>query len=86
MTGYISKADFLLTVMTYSIRDLLLPRSEILKEVNISPGSSVLDYGCGPGGYILPLAEITGESGKIFALDMNPHALDRVRRLTHKEI
>jgi ubiquinone/menaquinone biosynthesis C-methylase UbiE len=65
----------------FKIRDIIWPRGNILKEVGIKPGFSVLDFGCGPGGYILPLAKMVGESGKIYALDMNPAAILTVKSL-----
>ena len=39
----------------FKIRDLFLPRKNVLKEVGIRPGFHVLDYGCGPGAYLIPL-------------------------------
>jgi ubiquinone/menaquinone biosynthesis C-methylase UbiE len=65
----------------FKIRDLFSPRANVLKEVGIQPGSHVLDYGCGPGSYISPLAKIVGETGKIFALDIHPLALQKVQRI-----
>jgi ubiquinone/menaquinone biosynthesis C-methylase UbiE len=63
----------------YKFRDLLLPRRGILKEVGIQPGFHVLDYGCGPGSYLIPLAELVGRSGRIYALDVHPHAIQMVQ-------
>ena len=83
--------DFKLMSLTYKFRDLFLPRMNILKEVGIKPGLHVLDYGCGPGSYIIPLAELVGKSGKIYALDIHPLAIQMVqniaskRQLTHVE-
>jgi len=67
--------------LMFKIRDLVRPRGSILKEVGIKPGFQVLDFGCGPGGYLLPLAKLTGASGKIYALDMNPAAILTVKSL-----
>lgn len=44
---------FKLMSFSFKIRDLFLPRINILNEVGIKPGSTVLDYGCGSGSYIL---------------------------------
>jgi ubiquinone/menaquinone biosynthesis C-methylase UbiE len=66
---------FKLMSLVFKLRDFLLPRINVLSEVGIKPGNSVLDYGCGPGGYILPLSSLVGVSGKIFALDINPLAI-----------
>jgi ubiquinone/menaquinone biosynthesis C-methylase UbiE len=58
---------------------------KILQEVGIKTGFHVLDYGCGPGSYILPLSELVGKFGKIYALDANPLAIDAVKRLATKK-
>jgi len=70
---------------TYKFRDFFLPRKNILKEVRVKPGFSVLDYGCGPGSYIIPLAELVGKSGKIYALDIHPLAIQRVQSIASKK-
>jgi ubiquinone/menaquinone biosynthesis C-methylase UbiE len=77
--------DFGLMSLTYKFRDFLQPRINILKEVNIKSGFHVLDYGCGPGSYIVPLAELVGASGRIYALDINPLAIQSVLRLASKK-
>jgi ubiquinone/menaquinone biosynthesis C-methylase UbiE len=85
--------NFMFNMMSsvLKLRDLLRPRREILREANIEPGFRVLDYGCGPGGYVPGAAELVGESGKVYALDMHPLAIQRVqniasnRRLTNVE-
>ena len=76
-----SKVGFKLMTFMFRIRDLLRPRMDLLKEVGIEPGFCVLDYGCGPGGYIAPLAQLVGISGEIYALDINPFALKEVQKI-----
>jgi len=68
----------------FTLRDLVRPRKEILKEADIEPGFRVLDYGCGPGGYVGGAAELAGQSGKVYALDLHPLALRRVQELARK--
>jgi len=80
-----SNLGFGLMAFGYKFRDLRLPRKDILEEVGIIPGSHVLDYGCGPGGYIVALAELVGESGKIYALDIHPLAIQRVKDIASKK-
>ena len=53
-----SNIDFKLMTLTFKLRDLFVSRMKILQEAGIAPGHHVLDYGCGPGSYILPLAEL----------------------------
>jgi ubiquinone/menaquinone biosynthesis C-methylase UbiE len=69
---------------TFKISDIIRPRGNILKEIGIKPGFQVLDFGCGPGGYTLPAAKLVGETGKIYALDMNPAAILTVKSLAAK--
>jgi ubiquinone/menaquinone biosynthesis C-methylase UbiE len=80
-----SNFDFQFMSVGYKIRDFFLPRKNILKEVGIKPGFHVLDYGCGPGSYIIPLAELVGESGKIYALDIHPLAIQKVQYIASKK-
>jgi ubiquinone/menaquinone biosynthesis C-methylase UbiE len=76
-----SNLDFRFMALTYKVRDLFSPRIDVLKEAGIKPGFRVLDYGCGPGSYILPLAELVGESGEIYALDIHPLAIKMVQSI-----
>jgi len=80
-----SNFGFKLMSFTYRFRDFFLPRMNILKEVGIKPGSHVLDYGCGPGGYITAAAELVGKSGKIYALDIHPLAIQKVQSIASKK-
>jgi ubiquinone/menaquinone biosynthesis C-methylase UbiE len=76
-----SNFHFKLLSLANKIRDLLESRESILQETDISPGYHVLDFGCGPGSYILPLSTMVGNSGKIYALDIHPMAIESVKKL-----
>ncbi|MBU7043013.1 MAG: class I SAM-dependent methyltransferase [Theionarchaea archaeon] len=76
-----SNFHFRLLSLGYKIRDLLESRESILEEVNIPPGYHVLDFGCGPGSYIPPLSTMVGKSGKIYALDIHPLAVESVNKM-----
>jgi ubiquinone/menaquinone biosynthesis C-methylase UbiE len=69
----------------YKFRDFFLPRKEILEEVGIKSGFHVLDYGCGPGSYTIATAELVGKAGKIYALDINPLAIQMVHNIASKK-
>ncbi|MGD2178093.1 MAG: class I SAM-dependent methyltransferase [Anaerolineae bacterium] len=47
-----------------------------LARLNMRAGQTVLDLGCGPGFWTLPLAEIVGPSGTVWALDVSQEMLD----------
>ena len=78
--------NFAFNMMSYlfKLRDLVSPREEILKKVDIQPGFRVLDYGCGPGGYVGGTAKLVGKSGKVYALDLHPLAVQRVQDIARK--
>ena len=69
----------------YKFRDFFLPRKNTLKEVGIKAGFHVLDYGCGPGGYIIAAVELAGRLGKVYALDIHPLAIQRVQNIVSKK-
>ena len=79
-------SNFAFNVMSwmFKLRDFLLPRKDVLKEVGIKPGFRVLDYGCGPGSYVVAASELVGESGKVYALDIHPLAVQRVGDIAEK--
>jgi len=79
-----SNLDFRLMSLTMKFRDFVRPRMNILEEVEIKEGFHVLDYGCGPGSYIIPVARLVGESGKVYALDVHPLAIRSVQSLASK--
>jgi ubiquinone/menaquinone biosynthesis C-methylase UbiE len=71
--------------LEFKIRDFLSPRDDVLNEVGIKQGFHVLDYGCGPGGYVLPAHKLVGETGRLYALDVNPLAIKMVKKLVKKK-
>jgi ubiquinone/menaquinone biosynthesis C-methylase UbiE len=58
---------------------------EILKEVGIKPGFRVLDFGCGPGSYVEAASRLVGQSGKVYALDIHPLAVQSVQRMVSRK-
>ena len=82
-----ASVGFKLMALVFRARDLLRSRADVLNEAGIKPGFCVLDYGCGPGSYIVPLAQLVGASGKIYALDIHPLAVKEVqKKATQKAI
>ena len=75
---------FKLMALSYKVRDARKPREDFLQEVDIQQGDTVLDYGCGPGSYVVPAARIAGAAGRVHALDMHPLALRMVTERARK--
>ena len=51
---------------------------EMLQQIGIRSGQTVLDFGCGLGMYTIPVARIVGEQGRVYALDKDKEALDQL--------
>ncbi|MCB1672202.1 MAG: class I SAM-dependent methyltransferase [Pseudomonadales bacterium] len=52
---------------------------EILSHLDLHPGMSVLDMGCGPGRLTLPAAAQVGSEGLVLAVDIQAGMLSRVK-------
>jgi len=81
----VSNIWFRLMAAEFKIRDYLHPRQEIVSEVGLKAGFHVLDYGCGPGGYVPSVSEAIGSSGKLYALDALPIAVEMVKKIVAKD-
>jgi ubiquinone/menaquinone biosynthesis C-methylase UbiE len=80
-----SDFGFKTMTFTFKVRDFFRPRTDIVKEVGIKRGFRVLDYGCGSGSYITAVAELVGKSGKVYALDIHPLAIEMVKKIVAKK-
>lgn len=81
-----SALAYRLMLLEYRLRDLLRidPPEPHLAKAPIAAGMTVVDYGCGPGRFLPPLAGKVGPAGKVYAVDIQPlavqAALDRATR------
>ena len=57
---------------------------ELVNTLGIKEGHKVLDFGCGIGSYSLPVAQLVGTSGRVYALDIHPIAIERVKKRAKK--
>jgi precorrin-6B methylase 2 len=53
---------------------------EIFRALGVRHGSRVADIGCGEGFLTLRLASVVGPEGKVFAVDVDAHALGELRK------
>ena len=53
---------------------------DMLRAVGLKTAQKVLEVGCGPGFFTIPAAEIVGENGHVYAIDVNPVAVEYVER------
>jgi len=73
--------NFMFKIMTafLKFRDVFRPRERVFSEVDIKPGYKILDFGCGPGSYSILSAKKVGDTGKVYALDIHPLAIQKVQ-------
>ena len=53
---------------------------KFLESAGVKAGHQVLEVGCGPGFFTLPAAEIVGEKGHVYAIDLEPLAVQEVEK------
>jgi ubiquinone/menaquinone biosynthesis C-methylase UbiE len=53
--------------------------------LDVKPGMTVCDMGCGNGYHTLPLAKAVGEAGKVYAVDIQPEMLRMLDEKTQQE-
>lgn len=80
-----SDFHFTLMALIFTLRDWIKPPENVVAETGIKPGCHVLDYGCGPGSYSIAAATLTGASGKVYALDIHPLAIEKVQKKALKK-
>lgn len=59
------------------IRRRLLPPEKLISKLGIESKDVVVDFGCGPGFFTIPLAKV---AGKVIGVDVSPKMLERADR------
>jgi len=57
---------------------------KIAKAVGVKKGMTVVDMGCGPGFFTLPLAKLVGTKGRVYAVEANAVMLEHLRNNIRK--
>jgi len=77
--------SFRMMAATFAVMDFLFPSlDKRIQQFGLQEGMTVVDYGCGPGRYSVRFAQIVGERGKVYAVDIHELALEYVARKTEK--
>ncbi len=50
----------------------------VVRQSGVTPGSVVVDFGCGSGFFSFAFARAVGEDGRVYAMDILPSALEAV--------
>ena len=60
------------------VRRLFQSPSRLLTGL-VGPGDTAVDFGCGPGFFTLPMAEMVGPEGRVVAVDLQAEMLEKLR-------
>ena len=60
-------------------RKLMQPPARIIADSGIKPGMRVLEIGCGSGAFTIDAARAAGQTGKVYALDIQEDMLSKLR-------
>jgi ubiquinone/menaquinone biosynthesis C-methylase UbiE len=66
-----------------SFRRWIQNPTRILKPY-LNPGDKVLDFGCGPGFFTIDIAQLVGDTGTVYAADLQEGMLEKVRKKVNK--
>lgn len=80
-----SNLGFLGMSWIFRLRDWLRPPVGILQEEEINPGMTIMDFGCGPGSFSLAAAQLVGNDGLVYAVDIHPRAIRAVQKAAEKK-
>jgi ubiquinone/menaquinone biosynthesis C-methylase UbiE len=58
---------------------------QVLGKLGIKEGNIILDAGCGDGFISLAASQLVGESGLVFAVDLDPHSIDNVIQVARQK-
>lgn len=68
----------------YELEHQLVQRSEkpakVMEFLDLKPGQTVCDIGCGSGFYTFKFAEAVGPEGLVYAIDIQPQAIDFIKQ------
>ncbi len=64
----------------FRIVDRVSPPNDRLSKFGIREGSTVVDYGCGPGRHLEEASRRVGPAGRVYAVDIHDLAIEEVRK------
>ena len=56
--------------------------SLMLAKLGVTPGMNVCDMGCGNGFYTVKMAKMAGDRGHVYAVDIQPEMLEKLKQRT----
>lgn len=79
-----SKVAFLAESFYFKARGIFFSPVARIRESGIYAGCRIVDFGCGIGTHSIAAAELVGETGRVYAVDCQPLAIECVKRSASK--
>jgi len=74
-----------LSIFDYPDRDEKLHINQVMDALGITPGKVVADIGAGSGWFTVRAAKRVTESGRVYAVEINPEAIRHIEQRAQKE-
>ena len=86
-TKHMSNLSFRILALIHDnpIRSVFRDPYKLLRVAGLKRGQRVLEVGCGPRFFTMPAAKIVGEEGVVYAADVHPLAIERVKEKIERE-
>jgi ubiquinone/menaquinone biosynthesis C-methylase UbiE len=65
--------------------EILAKRELLFPQMGIEEGKVVVDFGCGPGAFTIPIARAVGKNGIVYAVDKNEEFLSDLKEMAKEE-
>lgn len=72
------------TENAWANRDTWQQADELIRQLNLRPGSKVADVGCHEGYMTIKLGTVVGQAGKVYAVDVEQSKLDKLQAILTK--
>ena len=83
---YIPNVAFKAMTFIMKLMDVLVQYSrKNFETLELKPGQTVIDYGCGPARYIEFASNAVGNAGRVIAVDVHPLAIAKVKEKIEKQ-
>ncbi len=81
-----SDTSFKLMTALFAVLDFVYPYvARRARTFGLQEGTTVVDYGCGPGRYTVQLARLVGPAGKVYAVDVHELAVAAVQEKVQRQ-
>ena len=75
---------FRIMAFMFKVTDLFKSPDRKLDPFDIQQGQTVVDWGCGTGRYLRQASELVGEKGVVYAVDIQPLAVESAKKSAEK--